>query len=70
MTMGLTATCDLAEHLTYRLPANFDRHAALEPIEIFRAAFARMPAVTIDRGLSFDGLVWMLYDPIINPLPS
>jgi hypothetical protein len=60
---------DLAEHLIYTLPNNFSKQAALEQIEIYRSAFARESAVEIEDKALFDGLVWMLYDLILNRLP-
>ena len=60
---------DLAEHLIYTLPDNFDKPTALEQIAIYRAAFDRRSTVTIDKDAFFEGLVWMLRDLIINRLP-
>ena len=60
---------DLAEHLIYTLPDNFDKQTALSQIEIYRTAFAGSSAVNVDKDAFFQGLVWMLYDLIINRLP-
>jgi hypothetical protein len=60
---------DLAEHLIYTLPHDFERQQALERIEIYRSAFARKSAVTVDKHGFVQGLIWMLYDLIINRLP-
>jgi hypothetical protein len=67
--MGLTPACNLAEHLIYTLPGNFDKHTALKLIEISRTAFACM-SVSPSTGLILEWAgVMMLYDLIINPLP-
>lgn len=60
---------DLVEHLIYTLPEDFGKQAALERIEIYRTAFAQKAAARIDKEAFFHGLVWMLYDLIINRLP-
>jgi len=60
---------DLAEHLIYTLPANFGKEMAFEQIEVYRTALAQKSPVKQDRRAFVDGLIWMLYDLIINRLP-
>jgi len=60
---------DLAEHLIYTLPDGFSKQEALEQIEVYRTTFAQKSAVKIDKDAFYQGLVWMLYDLIVNRLP-
>lgn len=60
---------DLAEHLIYTLPEDFDLQEAQELIEIYRSAFCERTKVQISRHAFMQGLVWMLRDLIINRLP-
>lgn len=60
---------DLAEHLIYTLPDDFSKQEALDQIDFYLTAFARYYEGGIARQPSLEGLVWMLYDLIINRLP-
>jgi len=42
---------------------------AFEQIEVYRMALAQKSVVKQDRQAFLDGLIWMLYDLIINWLP-
>jgi aminoglycoside phosphotransferase (APT) family kinase protein len=60
---------DLAEHLIYTLPDDFSKPEALDQIDLYLAAFARYYEGGTAQRPSLEGLVWMLYDLIINRLP-
>lgn len=60
---------DLAEFLIYTLPDDFSKYEALDQIDFYFTSFARHYESGIARHPSLDGLVWMLYDLIINRLP-
>lgn len=60
---------DLAEFLVYTLPDGFDKQDAFEPIEVYRRALSEKTALDMDKDVFYQGLVWMLYDLIINRLP-
>lgn len=60
---------DLCEHLIYTLRSDFAEDEALAMIALYRAELARHSAVTLDDEAFFDGLVWMLYDLMLNRLP-
>lgn len=60
---------DLAEHLIYTLSDGFSRQQGLDQIDLYLTAFARHYEGGTRQRPSLDGLVWMLYDLIINRLP-
>lgn len=60
---------DLAEFLIYTLPEDCTKHDALDQIDFYLTAFARHNERETAHPPSLDGLVWMLYDLIINRLP-
>lgn len=60
---------DLAEHLIYTLPDGFSKQEAFDQIDFYLTAFALHYEGGPARQPSLDGLVWMLYDLIINRLP-
>jgi hypothetical protein len=59
---------DLAEHLIYTLPDDFSKREALDQIDFHLTSFARHYQGIAPQP-SLDGLIWMLYDLIINRLP-
>lgn len=56
---------DLAEHLIYTLPLEFSDAEATSDIDLYLGSFAPH----LNREQFLQGLVWMLYDLIINRLP-
>ncbi len=60
---------DLAEHLIYTFPDDFEPQIALAIINIYRTVILEKTQVKIDKDAFMQGLVWMLYDLIINRLP-
>lgn len=60
---------DLAEHLIYTLPDDFKEQDAKKEIGIYREAFAAEGAISLSDADFLQGLVWMLYDLILNRLP-
>ncbi|MBW8638641.1 phosphotransferase [Hoeflea sp. WL0058] len=59
---------DLAEHLVYTLPDDFDMPRAQKDIDVYMEAFARH-AGSAEPPPSFEGLALMLQDLIVNRLP-
>jgi hydroxymethylglutaryl-CoA reductase (NADPH) len=60
---------DLAEFLIYTLPDGFTNEEAIERIEAYQGALSKKAAVEMDKDVFYQGLVWMLYDLMINRLP-
>ena len=60
---------DLAEHLIYTLPVGFGKQQAVDEIEAYRRLFTAKSGADIGESAFYQGLVWMLYDLIINRLP-
>lgn len=59
---------DLAEHLIYTLRDDFRKEDALAEIAIYRSALESEASSTISDHAFEQGLIWMLYDLILNRL--